>query len=50
MECESKKNCRMEVLFLKDFDLIVIGAPTEWMTASKPMKEFLESLRKSELS
>ena len=30
---------------LNQFDLISVGAPTEWLTASKPMKEFLERLR-----
>ncbi|HYB75645.1 MAG TPA: flavodoxin domain-containing protein, partial [Nitrososphaerales archaeon] len=25
---------------LKDYDLIVVGAPTQTFTASKPMKEF----------
>jgi flavodoxin len=35
---------------LKDYDLIVVGAPTEWHSASKPMKAFLESLRRVDLS
>ena len=35
---------------LKEFDLICVGAPTEWMTASKPMKEFLGKLKAAKLS
>ncbi len=31
---------------LKTYDLIVIGAPTQKFTASKPMKEFIDSLEK----
>jgi flavodoxin len=29
---------------LTRYDLICLGAPTEWLTAPKPMKEFLKSL------
>jgi flavodoxin len=29
---------------LKDYDLIVVGAPTQAFTASKPMKEFFDRL------
>jgi len=29
---------------LKEFDLICLGAPTEWLSAPKPMKEFIERL------
>ncbi|MGD0476821.1 MAG: flavodoxin domain-containing protein [Nitrososphaerales archaeon] len=29
---------------LKDYDLIVVGAPTQAFTASKPMKEFIDRL------
>jgi menaquinone-dependent protoporphyrinogen IX oxidase len=35
---------------LKQYDLICVGAPTEWLTASKPMKEFLAGLRGEGLS
>ena len=35
---------------LKDFDLICVGAPTEWLTASKPMKEFLGRLKDASLA
>jgi flavorubredoxin len=35
---------------LKDFDLISIGGPTEWRSASKRMKTFLHDLRKADLS
>ena len=35
---------------LGEFDLVCVGAPTEWLTASKPMKAFLESLTGSSLS
>jgi len=35
---------------LKEYDLICVGAPTEWLTASKPIKEFLGKLKKTDLS
>ena len=35
---------------LKEFDLICVGAPTEWLTASKPVKEFLGKLKAANLS
>jgi len=35
---------------LKSYDLIAVGAPTEWLSASKPMKQFLESLKNVDLS
>lgn len=35
---------------LREFDLIALGAPTEWHSASKPMKKFLESLKNVDLS
>ncbi|MDA4124359.1 MAG: flavodoxin family protein [Thaumarchaeota archaeon] len=33
---------------LKDFDIIVLGAPTQAFSAAKPMKEFIESLGRVE--
>lgn len=35
---------------LKQYDLICVGAPTEWLTASKPVKEFLGTLKGIDLS
>jgi flavodoxin len=35
---------------LKQCDLICVGAPTEWVTASKPMKKFLGKLKSTDLS
>jgi flavodoxin len=35
---------------LKQYGLICVGAPTEWLTASKPMKEFLGKLKSTDLS
>ena len=35
---------------LAQYDLICIGAPTEWHTASKPMKAFLRNLKGIDLS
>jgi flavodoxin len=35
---------------LKEYDLIAVGAPTEWLMASKPMKRFLENLKGVDLS
>jgi flavodoxin len=35
---------------LKEYDLICVGAPTEWLTASKPMKELLGKLKSIDLS
>jgi len=34
---------------LKQYDLICVGAPTEWVTASKPMKKFLGKLKSTDL-
>ncbi len=34
----------------KEYDLIAVGAPTEWLSASKSMKEFLENLKIVDLS
>jgi flavorubredoxin len=41
--CTSVSEVRLESL--KEFELICVGAPTEWHTASKPMKEFLGKLK-----
>jgi flavorubredoxin len=35
---------------LAGFDLLAIGAPTHYQTASKPMKEFLDKLEQANLS
>lgn len=35
---------------LAEFDLICVGGPTEWHSATKPMKDFLGKLRKADLS
>jgi flavodoxin len=35
---------------LTRYDLICLGAPTEWLSAPKPMKEFLTSLGRSALA
>ncbi|HKT22334.1 MAG TPA: flavodoxin domain-containing protein [Nitrososphaerales archaeon] len=35
---------------LKQYDVVCVGAPTEWLTASKPMKAFLDGLRGQDLS
>jgi flavodoxin len=35
---------------LKEYELIAIGAPTEWHSASKPMKAFLENLKNVDLN
>lgn len=32
-----------------NYDLFVVGAPTQYFTASKPMKEFLDKLEKHDL-
>ena len=34
---------------LKDYDLVAVGGPTEWLSASKPMKIFLDNLRTVDL-
>lgn len=46
--CISTKDASLELV--KGCDLIAIGAPTEWHSASKPMKEFLEGLRGADFS
>ena len=35
---------------LKEFDLIAVGAPTEWRSATKSMKAFLEGLKNVNLA
>ena len=42
MKCVSVSEAHPEAL--KDYDLIVVGAPTQTFTASKPMKEFIDRL------
>jgi flavodoxin len=34
---------------LREYDMICVGAPTEWLSASRRMKEFLERLKQSDL-
>ncbi len=41
--CASIQNAN--VSGLAGYDLLAIGAPTQYLTASKPMKEFLERLK-----
>jgi flavodoxin len=47
-DCVSAKEVNLPSL--REYDLIVLGAPTEWLTASKLMKDFLESLKGMDLS
>jgi len=42
VKCFGASDVRPETL--KDYDLIVMGAPTQTFTASKPMKEFIDRL------
>lgn len=42
VRCVSVSEAHPEAL--KDYDLIVVGAPTQTFTASKPMKEFIDHL------
>jgi len=35
---------------LKEYDLLVIGGPTQWFGISKPMKDFLDELESAEIS
>lgn len=46
--CVNAKEATLESL--KEYDLIAVGAPTEWLSASKPMKEFLGKLESADLS
>lgn len=34
---------------LKEYDLIAVGGPTEFVSASRPMKDFLDKLKKANL-
>lgn len=34
---------------LAEYDLLILGAPTQYFTASKPLKEFLEQLKGQDL-
>ncbi len=45
VKCVSVSEAHPETL--KDYDLIVVGAPTQTFTASKPMKEFIDRLENS---
>ena len=47
-DCVNAKETSLESL--KEFDLIAVGAPTEKITASKSIKEFLEKLKSIDLS
>jgi len=40
----------MNVNALSECDLICVGGPTEWRSATKPMKEFLGKLKTADLS
>jgi flavodoxin len=46
--CISAKTVSVEAL--KEYDLICVGAPTEWHTSSKPMKELLKKLENVDFS
>jgi flavodoxin len=46
--CINVKDTNVDLL--KQYDLICVGAPTEWHTLSKPMKEFLNRVHRNELS
>jgi len=46
--CVNEKDVAIDSL--NQYDLICVGAPTEWLTASKPMKEFLRKLKRTDLS
>jgi len=48
MEVDCIKASEVNPKGLRDFDLIVIGAPTQAFTASKPMKEFIDRLENVE--
>jgi flavodoxin len=47
-DCINAKQVSPELL--RKYGLIAVGAPTEWLTASKPMKEFFETLNGTDLS
>jgi flavorubredoxin len=42
-ECVNIKAVRIDRLV--EYDLLALGAPTQYFTASKPLKEFLEGLK-----
>jgi flavorubredoxin len=50
VETSCLKTSDVDLASLKEFGLIAIGAPTEWLTASKPMKAFLVNLKKAEMN
>jgi flavodoxin len=45
--CVNAKEINLESI--NEFDLVAVGAPTEWLTASKAMKEFLTNLESLDL-
>ena len=47
-ECFNSKD--VSPVSLVEYDLICIGAPTEWLTASRPIKEFLRCMRDVDLA
>lgn len=46
--CANVKDVRVESL--EEYDLIAVGAPTQYSTAPETMKEFLEKLRSANLA
>jgi len=46
--CTSEAETNLDSL--KEYDLIAVGAPTEIMTAPKPIKEFLSKLKQKDFS
>ncbi len=44
--CQSTSEVQVDAL--KDYDLIAVGAPTQAFTASKPMKEFIQKLERTQ--
>jgi flavodoxin len=50
VEVDCVKVGEVQINKLKDYDLLVIGGPTQWFGISKPMKDFLDKLESAEIS
>ena len=50
VEVDCVKVGEFQINKLKEYDLLVIGGPTQWFGISKPMKDFLDKLESAEIS
>jgi flavorubredoxin len=46
--CQGAEDCGVDLV--TQYDLVCLGAPTEWLSAPKPMKEFIGRLKGANLT